>query len=828
MFKLRNYQNKGVEACKEVLLSKVTTKQVVVAPTGAGKSIYIAYAANAVDYPLIILQPSKELLKQNYSKFTQIGGKASIYSVSTKEFQRKGVAYTIIDGKEIPCQEIGHITYATIGSIMKDLEKFKNLKVRGIIIDECHLNTQKGSQIKAFIKAVKIKNVLGLTATPVYLSNSMEGASLKIITRVRNKLFSDIRHVTQIQELVKNKYWSPLVYRVFDEDGAVLKPNSNGSDFTEQSQKEFYELNNIDKKVKVIVEKLRIQGKRKSILIFVPTIASAEALSLKIKNSKVVHSKMSMSDRQKVIEDFRNLKIDVVINVNILSVGFDHQQLDTIITTRPTMSIGIYYQQCIDKETEILTKRGFLKYNELTKEDITYGYDINTGEIKDNKIKSIINRLQYDFENIINYKNNRIDFRVSSEHDMIFKSRKTKNYKKSKSIEMLKHKSSMHVPVSGFEKSNGIPLKNSELTLLGWLLSDGNIHKKNKVLTISQSSSSPYIKEIEKCIKECGFEIKFNIIKRKNKKYSDGINYRIPYKSTKSKKGWDYLEKWFNKNISEDLNDITREQLKIVMTSIIKGDGGNKNIKDWNVKTHMIYMGNNEIYSNNLQSLLVRRGFYCKLTYYTEVNNNKDFGKIGRISKLIKLSYSDIQKCTVTGNNEKDGVILNKKSYKRSRLQVEKNKNNELWCVDTEMGTIITRRKGKVMIMGNCGRGVRIHPTKASCAILDFSGNFQRFGKVEELNFEHIEGYGWGMFKGDILLSDYPMMGINRPTKKSLALFRGKSGFIKFDFGKYKGKTIDEVGREDKGYLVWMYDKFTFRGEKGRVLKEDIKNYLKL
>ena len=472
MFKLRNYQDKGVNACKEVLLSKTSTKQVVVAPTGAGKSIYIAYAASAVDYPLIILQPSKELLKQNYSKFTQIGGEASIYSVSTKEYQRDNVAYTTIDGKEVPCQEIGHITYATIGSITKDLEKFKKLKVRGIIIDECHLNTQKGSQIKSFIKAAKIKNVLGLTATPVYLTSTMEGASLKIITRVRNKLFSDIRHVTQIQELVKNKYWSPLVYRVFNEDGAVLKPNSTGSDFTEQSQKEFFELNNLDKKVKVIVDKLRKQAIRKSILIFVPTIASAEELSVKIKGSRVVHSKMSIKERNEVVDSFRKLEIDVVINVNILSVGFDHPQLDTIITTRPTMSIGIYYQQI--------------------------------------------------------------------------------------------------------------------------------------------------------------------------------------------------------------------------------------------------------------------------------------------------------------------------------------------------------------------GRGVRIHDDKKSCAVLDFSGNFQRFGKVEELNFERIEGYGWGMFKGDLLLSDYPMMGINRPTKKSLGLSRGASGYVKFDFGKHSGLTVDQVGKQDKGYLVWMYDEFNFKGDKGKILKEDIKNYLKL
>lgn len=474
MFKLRNYQDKGVNACKEVLLSKTSTKQVVVAPTGAGKSIYIAYSAKSVITPIIILQPSKELLKQNYEKFTQIGGKASIYSVSTKEFQRKKIPYTRINGEEIPCQEIGHVTYATIGSITKDWEKFKKLKVKHIIIDECHINTQGSNKIKSFIKKVGIKNVLGLTATPVYLQSGSDGAVLKIITRTNPKLFSRIKHVTQISELVRNKYWSPLVYRVFEEDGSILTPNTTGAEFTEKSQQEFYELNDLDKKVTTIIEKLRKQGRRKSILIFVPTIASADELQKKIKNSKVVHSKTSQKNREQIIDDFKNLKIDVVINVNVLSVGFDHPRLDTIITTRPTLSIGIYYQQI--------------------------------------------------------------------------------------------------------------------------------------------------------------------------------------------------------------------------------------------------------------------------------------------------------------------------------------------------------------------GRGVRIHPEKESCAVVDLSGNFRRFGKVEELNFENLEGYGWGMFKGDILLSDYPMMGINRPTKKSLGLSRGASGYVKFDFGKYEGKTIDVVGREDKQYLVWMYDNFNFefKREKGKILKEDLKNYLKL
>jgi DNA repair protein RadD len=474
MFVLREYQEKGVDACKRVLTSKTPIKRVVVAPTGAGKSLYIGFAAKSVDYPLIVLQPSKELLKQNYKKYVDLGGEASIYCVSAKEFQKNNVPYTNIDDVPVPCQEIGKVTYATIGSIMKDWKKFKDLKVRGIIIDECHINTQNDSQIKKFVKKLKIKNLLGLTATPIYLQNTVNGSTLKLMTRVRTKLFTDIEHVTQIQELVKNKFWSPLVYRVFEENGNILRPNSSGSDFTEKSQKEFFEMNNLDVKVVNVVKKLREQGIRKSILIFAPSIEDAEALKRKIPKSSVVHSKMSPSDREDVINKFRNLEIDVVINVNILSVGFDHPQLDTIITTRPTMSMGIYYQQI--------------------------------------------------------------------------------------------------------------------------------------------------------------------------------------------------------------------------------------------------------------------------------------------------------------------------------------------------------------------GRGVRIHPDKKSCAIIDFSGNYHRFGRIENLNFEFIEGYGWGMFNGDELISDVPIALTHKPTKDSLGLDRDKNGYVKFTFGKYKGKSVFEVGKKDKQYLDWLFSNLDFKdkGEEGLLLKKDIKNYLRL
>lgn len=321
--KLRNYQNRGKKDCLGVLLSPKPCKSVAVQPTGAGKSVLIAEITKELtDGNTLVVQPSQELLSQNYAKFINAGGEAEIFSAS---FNSK---------------KIGKVTYATDGSLNVDAFKDKNIKY--LILDECHLKTQEGSKLNAFIKALNIQNVLGLTATPVYLKSALGGTQLKMINRVKGKLFNDICHVTQIKELVDEGYWSKLVYDLKEVDNDSLEFNSNGSDYTQGSLTLNYEENNTDQK---IIDAIRENPLRKSILVFVPSVAEAIELQKKIKGSEVVYSGMDKKDRKRIIDDFKALKIRVVINVNILAVGFDHPELDYIITARPTASIAMYYQQ---------------------------------------------------------------------------------------------------------------------------------------------------------------------------------------------------------------------------------------------------------------------------------------------------------------------------------------------------------------------------------------------------------------------------------------------------------------------------------------------------
>jgi len=324
---LRDYQQRALnEALSYIHNPEDKSRALMIAPTGAGKSIYIASIANAVDFPIIVLQPSKELLEQNYAKYISYGNEASIYSASLNK------------------KDIGHVTFATIGSIKKEVDIMRAIGVGLVLIDEAHLQTKFKSQTGEFIKALKVKKVIGFTATPIELRNGLNGSYLKMIDKSGFNMFNKIIHVTQVKEIVSNNYWAKIKYETHNVDTSDLRLNSTGAEYTEDSLSAFVNSNKLRFKIVDKVEELRSSG-RKSILVFMPSIAEAEILSDSIERSVCITSGTPKKDRDKIVQSFKSQEVDVVINVNILSIGFDHPGLDAIILARPTNSFTIYYQQ---------------------------------------------------------------------------------------------------------------------------------------------------------------------------------------------------------------------------------------------------------------------------------------------------------------------------------------------------------------------------------------------------------------------------------------------------------------------------------------------------
>ncbi len=335
MIILRPNQKEPIAKALEYFAQRNPRPSLIVLPTAWGKSILTAFVAKYTHDKLIVLQPSKELLEQNYQKYVTlcdgIGAKAGIYSAS---FGRK---------------EIEQITYATIGSIKRLGAKFKELGFTKMLIDEAHLYPRESnSMLGTFLRDSGIKNVLGITATPVKLQQNLDldGNTYSKLVMLTNRskhgnFFKEIIHVGQVQEMVQMGFWSPLRYESWAFDGSLLKFNTSRSEYTDESIQKSYERNGGIERVFAALNRHR---ERKHILVFVPNVADAVDLSQRYADSAVIYGDMPKKERTDIVARFRAGEIRVIFNVRVLSTGFDYTGIDCIILSMSTASIALYYQ----------------------------------------------------------------------------------------------------------------------------------------------------------------------------------------------------------------------------------------------------------------------------------------------------------------------------------------------------------------------------------------------------------------------------------------------------------------------------------------------------
>lgn len=339
MYKLRDYQNEAVGIAVKKLKSPKTNKPFIIqAATGAGKSLIIAEICHRIDEPILILQPSKEILEQNYAKLISYDPliDAGIYSAS------KGR------------KEIRKFTFATIGSIYKKPEEFEHFKYA--IVDECHgVNPKKqDGMLTSFFKAIQCEHIVGLTATPYRIDTLWERlpggdlkstASLKMINRIsRTPFFKSIAYKIETAELQRDGYLAPIQYYSDPMDWSELKLNSTEANFTDDSQEKFG--GRIIQRIVQAIEYSETHHERT--LVFCQTIGQAKKAMAHIEdrgiNVALVTAETPLKERERLIEEFKAGRIKHMLNMGVFTTGFDVPKLDCVVLARATMSLALYYQ----------------------------------------------------------------------------------------------------------------------------------------------------------------------------------------------------------------------------------------------------------------------------------------------------------------------------------------------------------------------------------------------------------------------------------------------------------------------------------------------------
>ncbi|AXT30839.1 DEAD/DEAH box helicase [Pseudoalteromonas tunicata] len=335
MYTLRHYQQEAVQNTLSHF-RKTSDAAVIVLPTGAGKSLVIAELARLAKRKILVLAHVKELVEQNCEKYQSYGLKASIFSAGLKQKSLKE-----------------QVTFGSVQSLGANLAQL-NEPYSLLIIDECHrVDNTETTQYNKVISQLKSLNpdlkVLGLTATPYrlgmgwiyhhhyhgFVRGSSESPFVKCIYEL------------PLRYMIKNKFLTPpevLDAAICHYDFAALATDSfgrvSGNDLNQM-------LKENQRATKAIIEQvIELSNERQGVMIFAATVEHAkEILSyLAEHNAVLVTGETDNTTRDNIVRDFKARKIKYLVNVSVLTTGFDAPHVDFIAILRPTESVSLYQQ----------------------------------------------------------------------------------------------------------------------------------------------------------------------------------------------------------------------------------------------------------------------------------------------------------------------------------------------------------------------------------------------------------------------------------------------------------------------------------------------------
>ncbi|CAI87041.1 putative ATP-dependent helicase with nucleoside triP hydrolase domain [Pseudoalteromonas translucida] len=308
----------------------------IVLPTGAGKSLVIAELARIAKQKILVLAHVKELVEQNSQKYKSFGLEASIFSAGLKE------------------KSLNHqVTFASVQSLSRNLDQL-NEHYSLLIIDECHrVNGDKKSQYGKVINALQAHNpqlkVLGLTATPYRLGmgwiyhHHYHG----FVRGNKDSPFKSCIFELPLRYMIKHNYLTPpneMDTAISHYDFSALTSDAFGR-YTNEDMNALLK-NSARATQSILQQVMQYSENRQGIMIFAATVMHAqEILSyLPHQQSALITGDTPNSERDKIIKQFKAKQLKYLVNISVLTTGFDAPHVDFIAILRPTESVSLYQQ----------------------------------------------------------------------------------------------------------------------------------------------------------------------------------------------------------------------------------------------------------------------------------------------------------------------------------------------------------------------------------------------------------------------------------------------------------------------------------------------------
>jgi len=333
-FTLRPYQQEAVDATLSYF-RRSQQPAVIVLPTGAGKSLVIAELARLARGRVLVLAHVKELVAQNHSKYQAYGLEADIFAAG---LQRK--------------ESRSKVVFGSVQSVARNLPLFDSA-FSLLIVDECHrISDNEDSQYQQILQHLRQHNpqlrLLGLTATPYRLSKGWiyQFHYHGMVRGDEKALFRDCIYELPLRYMIKHGFLVPperLDMPVVQYDFSRLSAQANGL-FSEADLNR--ELKQQQRVTPLIIQQIvEFAADRKGVMIFASTVEHAkEILGLLPEGKALISADTPGPERDATINAFKDQQLRYLVNVSVLTTGFDAPHVDLIAILRPTESVSLYQQ----------------------------------------------------------------------------------------------------------------------------------------------------------------------------------------------------------------------------------------------------------------------------------------------------------------------------------------------------------------------------------------------------------------------------------------------------------------------------------------------------
>lgn len=355
---LRDYQEGAVDRLFDYWSKKIRPCILQLA-TGAGKSLIIAEIVRRAGVPVLVLQPSKEILEQNFEKIVEAGfdpHHISVCSASASSWQ------------------LGDLTLATIGTICKHAKLCERFKI--IIVDEadCVPCDRVDSQYLKFFNAIPNPQVriVGLTATP-YRNQTFARMyqAPQVYCRPLTRIFcrdgegtrygrwfwgGGIIYKMGIDRLQERGFLSPTCYHMAETDWSFVRDVPGRVDYDTVGMEKWMDIEANTSRFTQAINWCMQQNLQT--IIFSPNIDMNFRLKRVIEalggTAECMDSDNDSKDsRAAKMEAFRAKDFQFLVNVGMVGRGVDVPSVDAVLLCRPTKSISLYQQfigRCLRKD----------------------------------------------------------------------------------------------------------------------------------------------------------------------------------------------------------------------------------------------------------------------------------------------------------------------------------------------------------------------------------------------------------------------------------------------------------------------------------------------